>query len=113
MAGSLTVKFEKPVFKAFINGYLNAELSEELFGRFQQSLQEGAKIFCFDFSKVDIVNSVALSRLLDIISDGISDDSLEFFFVGVPSECRFGFDAIGLFAYVKEYKTVEEFDSRN
>jgi anti-anti-sigma regulatory factor len=108
MSGTLKARVEKDVFVVSLSGYLNQVLSETLLNEFQSALQQSAKVFCFDFSHVDIVNSVALGRLLDMISEGIADESLEFIFVGISKECRFGFEAIGILAYVKEFPNIEE-----
>jgi hypothetical protein len=112
MAGKLEVKTFKAAMVADIFGYMNDELSELLVNEFRKFLQNGTKIFCFNFARVEIVNSVALSRLLDIISEGISDESLEFYFCSIPNECRFGFTGINLFAYVTELKDFSEFENR-
>ncbi len=110
MTEKLNISLEGSVFKATISGYLDSELANQLICEFQKALNDSKTLFCLDFSSMEMINSSALSCLLDIVSEGMSNELLRFYFIGIPQSCRLGFFAIGILNYVEELATMKEFE---
>jgi anti-anti-sigma regulatory factor len=110
MAGKLNISHEGDVFRAAVIGYLDSEIANTLLCEFQKALDDSKIVFCLDFTSMEMINSSALSCLLDMVSEGVANELLQFFFVGIPQSCRLGFFAIGLLNYVEELANMNEFD---
>lgn len=108
MSGSAKHKQYGDFFVFFLEGYVEKNVSQVVLEQFRIQWEQGLRRFIFDFSKVTIINSVALSDLLEIVSEGIGDDDVCFFFCGIPDNCVFGISSVGLLNYVQDFDNLEE-----
>ncbi|MGM0599272.1 MAG: STAS domain-containing protein [Candidatus Rifleibacteriota bacterium] len=92
----------------FLKGYMNKEMALRLLSQYRLQKEKGMKFFILDFSEVTLVNSSALSCLLDIVSECIGEEDTGFYFCGVQENCYYGMSAVGLMNCVTEYDSFEQ-----
>lgn len=92
----------------FVEGYLDKELAMALLDQYKAQKQKGLCYFILDFSKTTLINSFALSYLLDMVSDCIGEDELSFYFCAIPENCYYGMSAVGLMNCITEFDSFEQ-----
>ncbi|MGM0599254.1 MAG: STAS domain-containing protein [Candidatus Rifleibacteriota bacterium] len=108
MAGNIEFKFNNKVFIAEIYGYAEVQLMEELAEKFFEKLDEGFQSFIFNFSHMTLINSSALGKLLEIISEAMGNDQINLSFCSIPSTSKLGMSSLGMLEFVTEYDSIEE-----
>lgn len=107
MSGLVKFKQSGQFLTISLKGYVEQAVSQAVVERFRQDWKNGCQYFVFDFAQVTMINSIALSSFLDIVSEGIGKDAIGFFFCGIPLNCYFGLSAVGLLNYVTEFDSLE------
>ncbi len=108
MSGNISYRFENSVFIAEISGYAEVNLMAGLVKAFFEKLEEDYTDFVFDFAKVTLINSTALGKILDIISEGMGCDNISFSFCAIPATSKLGMSSLGILNYVNEFSSLEE-----
>lgn len=108
MSGKINYRFIDKTFIAEISGYAELSLLEELVEKFFRKLDEGHTNFIFDFSEMTLINSSALGKLLEIISEVMGSDNVRILFCSIPTTSKLGMMSLGILNYVDEYASVEE-----
>lgn len=108
MSGNISYRFENKVFIAEISGYAEVNLMTGLVEKFFEKVEEEYSDFVFDFSKMTLINSSALGKLLDIISEGMGCDNISFHFCAIPNTSKLGMSSLGILNYVNEYASLDE-----
>jgi anti-anti-sigma factor len=93
------------IFK--LSGYIDEVASNNLKELFDEAIKSGENSFILDFKDVTILNSVALSLLLDIVSEMIGNPDLSFLITAITSTIKFTFETTGLIHYVKIFPDIE------
>lgn len=108
MAGSIKQQEfgQNQVF--FIEGYLDKEAAQNLLDLYKTQKQKGMRYFILDFSRTTLINSFALSYLLDMVSDCIGEEDLGFYFCAIPENCYYGMSAVGLMNCITEFDSFEQ-----
>jgi len=91
-----------------LEGYIEKTVSEILVKDFKKHWRNGIRHVLFDFTKVTMINSVALGDILEIVSEGIGESDSGFYICAIPEKCHWGLSAIGLLNYMTEYDSLEQ-----
>ncbi|MBU1108585.1 MAG: hypothetical protein KKB51_18055 [Candidatus Riflebacteria bacterium] len=108
MSGKINYKYIDKIFIAEIAGYAELSLMEGLVEHFFKKLDEDYTNFVFDFSGMTLINSSALGKLLEIISEVMGSDSVRILFCSIPTTSKLGMISLGILNYVDEYASIEE-----
>lgn len=108
MSGNVEYKFDDKIFIADVSGYAEKALMEGILEQFFEKLDDDFTAFVFNFEKMTLINSTALAVLLEIISEGIGNDDIRFYFCAIPNSCRLGMSGVGILKYIEEVASVEE-----
>ena len=108
MSGKFSHRIDNNIFIFSLEGYIEKSVSESLMTVFRKHWEGGIHHFLFDFSKVSMINSVALSAILEIISEGIGETESGFYICSIPEKCHWGLAAIGLLNYMTEFDSLEQ-----
>ncbi|MEW6709792.1 MAG: STAS domain-containing protein [Candidatus Riflebacteria bacterium] len=108
MAGSFEEK-KSGLHQIFIlKGYIEKEIAQKLLQTFKEGRKLGLRFFIFDFSEVTLINSFALSCFLDLVSEGLGESEINFYFCAIPESCYYGMSAVGLVNCVTEFSSLEQ-----
>jgi len=83
----------------FLNGYLNEQGGEMLEQECEGLLRRGVRGLQLDFAGTQLVNSVGISYLLDIIEEALREET-DLEFARVPQHIRELFELLGIAARV-------------
>lgn len=108
MSGSIKQEKAGQHLFFFIAGYLDKELAQKLLEQYRKEKQAGIRYFVLDFSRTTLINSFALSCLLDMVSDSIGDEDVGFYFCAIPENCYYGMSAVGLINCITEFESFEQ-----
>jgi len=108
MSGSVSFKTANNILIFSLTGYVEKSVSELFIKEFRTQWQKGIRQFLFDFSKVTMINSVALGEILEMVSEGIGESNSGFYVCAVPEKCHWGLSAIGLLNYMTEYNSLDQ-----
>lgn len=108
MSGSVKFQQSGQFLIISLEGYIEKTVSQTIVEKFRSDWTNGLKYFVFDFAKVTMINSIALSNFLDIVSEGIGKDDIGFFFCEIPLNTYFGISAVGLLNYATEFESLSK-----
>ena len=107
MSFSLLVKKQDAVFVLTAKGYVHLDEGMEIRKKVHSYLEQGEKVFLVDFTEAPIITSLALSQILEMVAEVISNDSLVVF-AGLSSTAKITFQTVGLLEYATDYETIDE-----
>jgi len=93
------------VLVLILNGYVDKKAADTIKDSISARVKTGSRRFVLDFAMAPLVNSSALAELIDLVSQCITDTSLRYVFCGLSQACRFSFNTVGIFLYVKDTQT--------
>ncbi|PKL49013.1 MAG: hypothetical protein CVV42_07540 [Candidatus Riflebacteria bacterium HGW-Riflebacteria-2] len=108
MSGKFSYKIASNIFIFSLEGYIEKSVSELFVAEFRKHWNNGMRHFLFDFTKVTIINSVALGDMLEVVSEGIGESDSGFYICAIPEKCHWGLSAIGLLNYMTEYDSLKQ-----
>lgn len=91
-----------------LNGYVEKECADLILKHYQVEKANGVHFFIFDFSQVTLINSLALGVFLDLVSDTIGDEDINFYFCAIPKSCYYGMSAVGLTNCATEFDSLDQ-----
>lgn len=107
-SGIVSLRFEDDVLFIEIAGYADGSLMEEVFAGVIEWLEKDCVSFVFNLEGMTLINSTALGVMIEIISEGLGNESIGFYFCAIPSACRLGILGVGLLNHVCECASVED-----
>ncbi|MBU1109855.1 MAG: hypothetical protein KKB51_24450 [Candidatus Riflebacteria bacterium] len=108
MVGKFTSVKEEQIYIFHLEGYVEKTVAIELKEQFKAQWQKGTRQFLFDFSKATLINSVALSEVLEIISDAIGEPDVMLYICQIPEKCYWGISSLGILNHMTEFNTFAE-----
>ena len=108
MVGSLTSAKEEQIYVFHLEGYIEKVLAAEMSAQFRLQWKKGIRQYLFDFSRVTLINSVALAEILEIVSDGIGEPDVIFYICQIPEKCYWGISSLGILNHMTEFNTFAE-----
>jgi len=108
LSGNINYRFVDKVFIAEITGYAELTLMEGLVEKFFEKLDEDFTGFVFNFAGMTLINSSALGKVLEIISEGMGRDGVKILFCSIPATSKLGMASLGILDYVEEFASIEE-----
>ena len=91
-----------------LSGYVEKECAGLVLKHYQAERINGVNFFIFDFSQVTLINSQALGIFLDIVSDSIGYEDINFYFCAIPQSCYYGMMAVGLINCATEFDSLDQ-----
>lgn len=89
------------------HGYINNMGGEAISNKFAEAFKKGGRKFLFDLTDSNIINSIGVSYLIEILEKTIESRGLLAFCNCVPIIEK-TFKIMGITQYAKVYKTAEE-----
>lgn len=108
MNGSIELQNYGQNLVMVLKGYIEKEAAQLILNHYNHHRQKGIKSFIIDFSRVTLINSFALSCLLDMVSENMGDAQIGFYFCGIPESCYYGISAVGLMNCATEFDTLDQ-----
>lgn len=108
MSGKVNYQTANNIFIILLEGYIQKSVSELFLAEFRRQWRDGIRHYLFDFSKVTLINSVALADILEMVSEGIGESDSGFYICAIPQKCHWGLASIGLLNYMAEYESFEQ-----
>ncbi len=108
MSGKVSYQTANNIFIFLLEGYVEKSVSKLFVAEFRRQWRNGMRHYLFNFSKVTLINSVALADILEIVSEGIGESDSGFYICEIPEKCHWGLSSIGLLNYMTEYDNFEQ-----
>jgi len=108
MVGRLMAAKAKKICVFRFEGYVEETVGKELKARYKNEWDQGTRQYLFDFSKTTLINSIALSELLEIVSDSIGEPEVMLYISQIPEKCYWGLSSLGLLHHMTEFTSFEQ-----
>jgi anti-anti-sigma factor len=104
---SLTSRIEKNTLIIETNGYINNQGGEEIAQECYKNIDNGTKTIVLDVENSQVVNSIGISILLEIL-DKLENMGGQLIFANMSSAIEKTLTIMGIFKYAEKANTVEE-----
>jgi len=88
-------------------GYINNNGGETIFKEFLNHSKKGFKKVVIDLSKSNVINSIGISFLIEII-DKLNDEKGKLFFANTDPAIEKTFSIMGIYQFAQKASTVDE-----
>ncbi len=88
-------------------GYINNSGGETIFKEFMNHFNDGHKNVVIDLSKSNVINSIGISFLIEII-DKLNDEDGKLYFANTDPSIEKTFSIMGIYQFAQKAGTVEE-----
>lgn len=104
---TLTSEFKNDCLILQPNGYLNNSGGEKIFKEFSKHSTKGINKVIIDLSKSNVINSIGISFLIEII-DKLNDVDGKLFFTNTDPAIEKTFSIMGIYQFAQKAATVED-----